>query len=280
VLAFSPDLKLLASGGGDKSVKVWEVSGKQEPVGAFSEPSALADLVFSPDGRLLACGYGYPDPYVVLWSVDKRTVEGRLKSSSQYSSYVMSIAFSPDGRLLAIAFSNNSARVELWNVADRQRIHVFENEPNQYVSSVAFSPDSRLLAAGTRDPLVRIWDIGARHEVRRMSGHSEGVFLIGFSRDGKMLCSIGGDVRLWDASSGNQVTSYTLDKGSTSFGPDVSDFIRTGHSKSLAQWDLNTNAEAQSMGSSGRCVVAWSSNGKYLATGSADGTVRIKDMSR
>jgi WD40 repeat protein len=68
------------------------------------------------------------------------------------------------------------------------------------VVSVAFSPDGHTLATGSDDKAVRLWDVGTRHQIGTLTGHTESVESMAFSPDGHILATGGDDgtARLWD----------------------------------------------------------------------------------
>jgi WD40 repeat protein len=110
-VAFSPDGKLLASGGRDNTVRLWHVaSGKQK--GALKgHRDDVKSLAFSPDGRLVAAGGGEDDNVVRLWDMAARKVKVTLGWATPDG--VCTVAFSPDGRTLAAGAGD----VTLWDVA-------------------------------------------------------------------------------------------------------------------------------------------------------------------
>jgi WD40 repeat protein len=110
-------------------------------------------LSFSPDGSLLACGWGQDQSVGVcqLWDVARRQVRAVLPTASA----VFSTAFAPDGQLLALGSWDGS--VTLWEWASQR-------EPRRLrlasvpVLALAFSPDGTVLAAGMPHAVV-LWDL-------------------------------------------------------------------------------------------------------------------------
>jgi tRNA A-37 threonylcarbamoyl transferase component Bud32 len=97
-IAFSPDGRLLASGGEDHTVRLWDVATGREILPLRGHTNPVRCVVFSPDGKRLAAGGGTEDGNVIVWDPASgeivRTLSGDLRT-------VRGLAFSPDCKHLA-----------------------------------------------------------------------------------------------------------------------------------------------------------------------------------
>jgi RNA polymerase sigma factor (sigma-70 family) len=239
-VAYSPDGKLLASGGGvsrshrgvnatdEGMVQLWEVAtGKK--LRRFSMNDGTKDhglvdgVAFLPDGkRLIASGQAISasagvDSRVRVWDVATGKPLSRLSALMsdtsddapappamlQVPSSYPRIVWSPDGRMLAMNRSRTS--IPIWEAATGQRRLVLEGHTEATVR-VAFSPDSRTLASSSWDNSIRLWDLETGKELRRLTGHRGKAEALLFSVDGKTLISAGDDTTIlfWDVTAVTQ----------------------------------------------------------------------------
>jgi WD40 repeat protein len=195
-VAFSSDGRRLATGSGDKRVRLWDVGAEASEPTLRVFPEAVTDLDFSPDGPLAV---SVKDGDAYLWDVDDPT--GAFRPLVGHEDEVTSVAFSPDGRWLATGSRDRTIR--LWDPGDatsRPPIHL-----DQAVTSLAYSPDGRQLAAGESDGQVRLWNVDGDHlssafELNADVGQAgPAVTGVAFSADGQtLIVAAGSTVQLWD----------------------------------------------------------------------------------
>jgi WD40 repeat protein len=207
-IAYSPDGAVIASGGQDHKVRLWEATTGRE-VRCLDAPTGFAvqDVAFSCDGRLVAAGCGQGFTYV--WHARTGRLLHRLGSESDDQGQV---AFSPDGKALA---TSAGKAVRVWDtVTWDERVRLEDDQGT--VQSITFTPDGAHIATAASDSTVRLWHIGKRRLVRRLRGHGELVNSVAVSPDGGWLASAwtdDGSIILWDARTGEQRWTARLPGG-------------------------------------------------------------------
>jgi WD40 repeat protein/serine/threonine protein kinase len=193
-VAFSRDGTRLATGGWDKTLRIWDLTGGAPPLIAEEHDSFITSLAFSPDGRRLASSDEGHNVQVL------DTVTGRVVSSLRgHALGVVGLAYSTDGRSLATASEDKT--VKLWDVATDYPIAFRDHKG--WVTSLAFSKDGRRVLSGSGDRTLRIWDPATGRCQQTLGKHGEWILAAAFSPDGRYVAStsLDYDIRLWDLAS-------------------------------------------------------------------------------
>ena len=174
---FAPDGQTLHTTQADKvtrswNLAAWDAKGARElalepdgktdltkPTVVSVDPSWVHATAFSPDGRLLACGYGQhqPDRSVVGHVEIRDVASGRVVTELLgHKNFVHSLAFNSDGSRLLTGGWDGELRT--WNVATGEPVTQTPAHDTP-ILAVAFSPDGNTLASAGYDQLIRTFTL-------------------------------------------------------------------------------------------------------------------------
>jgi len=277
-VAWSGDGKRLATGSNDRTTRVWDAETAEELRILKGHSQAVNRIAWSPDGKRLAT---YGDETVKIWDVDV---------SQYHGGAVTSLAWSLDGKRLAIG-SDFTAKVR--DVESGQELLCLSGHTLD-VSSVSWSPDGRCLATGSWDGTAKLWDAHTGELLRNLKGppSKKGrVWNVAWSPDGKHLATADGLLRVWDCETGQELPSFrnTERTVGVAWSPDGR-FLATVTGENVKLWDARARKklrvfghtrwytkESVSYAKGSVFGVAWSPDGRHLATGNLDGPARIWD---
>ncbi len=296
----SPDGSYLASGNEDTTIRIWSID-RQKIVQTLREhTNRVWSVNFSPDGRLLASGSA--DYTIKLWDWQ---VGNCLKTLRGHHSWVWRVIFSPDGHTLASTSYDQT--VKIWDVDTGSCLNTLQGHKSPVVYA-DFSPDGKLLVSCDFSGIIKLWnprlpfakrleekaDQGATGENSRDIGdHSNSVWSVTFSTDGKWLVSASYDetIKLWSVENGECLQTFVGHKGpilNAKFSHDERFIISLGVDLSLKIWDVKTGKCLQSFTDDSGLIYTLDvgivqlpdlGSSKFVAfTGSLDETIKIWDL--
>jgi WD40 repeat protein len=226
-------------------------------------------VAFSPDGRYVALGCSagtYPAQSLAVFEARTGKVVHRLPG---HAHVVRAVAFSPDGNLLAAG--GGDGKLAVWDVAKGRRL--CEAGPDLASGIIVFLAGSRTLATDEAGKNIRLLDARTGKPGRLLTGHTDSIFSIAASPDGKRLvsCAMDGTVRLWDVVSGKEVQQLRVAEKyglSVAFSPDGKRVACGTYMGDVYLWDLSTGKERWRFrkGTDAAASVAFSPDGSEVYT--------------
>ncbi|MFX1546684.1 MAG: hypothetical protein ACFFCU_10830 [Promethearchaeota archaeon] len=286
-VAYSPDGKIIATGGEDRVVKLWETETRNEIRKLEKHTGAIKDLTFSPDGKMLvSCGV---DTNIVIWNIKNGDV---IKILPGFLGNVLSVDFSPNGKLLASG--GDFGTIKIWRTDNWAEIETpFSHHASVAINSVHFSPNGKLLASCGDDHYFRLWDM-TRWKLDSETYLSQRPTAIRFSPDGKHFatgCWTGtfagaADTRLYDLESRDpetlegHVNGIGLD--AIDFSPDGKLLATGGWDETVRLWDVTSKEQIKVFAGHTRVVdaVAFSPDGSMIAACGYDGIIWLWNVAR
>jgi len=279
-LAFSPDGRMLASGGGQYSqsgdVSIWDVASGRLLRSVPAPKQGIGAVAFSPDGKAMATAG--MDRIVRFWDPGTGKAAEGLRSGAIRGNWV---AFHRDGKTVVVCDGMNISVVDGTGGVTRHTI--------KKASHGAFSPDGEFLATTSiRDPKVgvKLWYVATGKLVRSLAGGNQRFAAPAFSGDGLVLaagCTYGADrgtIVLWNVADGKvlgKLPGLGTQVTRVAFSPNGRMLASASRTTSIRVWDVRALRVLRDLPVPGGQVytVAFSPDGAMLAAGGLSGQVHL-----
>jgi WD40 repeat protein len=245
--AFHPDGKTLFTASNDGTVRVWDLATGEERRRFLDRDGHPRDFALSPDGKLLAVfsSVSVPKNEAALLRIWESTTGRELRALP--ASRVWTFAWGPDSRTLAD--SDPHGKVRLWDAPTGRLLREFTTAAR--ARSLAFSPEGRRLTFAGDDGTVRVVNLDGRGTDQTLRGPEKLFAYVAFSADGKRLLSGSFDgsagietVAVWEPATGRRLHDFRVD-------------------------------QPRRAGQAGAASLLLSPDGRTVAAGYRDGTVRL-----
>jgi WD40 repeat protein len=249
---------------------------KLGPLPADYQP--VLAIALSSDGKRLAVGRGNR---IDLYNVEKpeRVLLGELGG---HRDTVQALAWSPDGARLV---SGSFRQILVWDTADRRQVAQLTNQLSGRVTALEFLPDNKTLVVAdgeaAKNGLIHLWDLDAPKPEATFEAHTDTIFALQLSRDGKSLATAGADkmVKLWNLGDRKETARFEGHTGhilALAFNEDDTRLASAGTDREIKVWDVKTRDKVISLNQQTSPVtgLAWTPDGKKMVAVCEDGSAR------
>ena len=246
-IAFSPNNQLLASGGRDKTIRLWDPNTGQHKATFIGHQDAVYSVAFSPNGKTLAsCG---EDETIRMWDV----ATGELRFTfAGHAGGVSEVIYSPDGDLLGSYGWDEM--IHMWDAHTGKYLRSLDGQTGN-INTIAFSLNGEMLASGCAEGAIKFWDINTGQTLTTLQTASDyrGVSSVSFTPDGRTFVSTNYEddvIQFWDVATCERIKTIESPPDTTEktvFSPDGKTLVNAGGDGTIQFWNVDTLASIRTL---------------------------------
>jgi WD40 repeat protein len=216
-VAFSPDSKKIATGGADRTLRIFEVDTGKLLAQIEDHADWIFGIAFSPDGKRIASASR--DKTSKVFDVEKKD---SLVTFPAHAQPVYTVSFTPDGKGVATGGEDN--RIRIWNPDNDGKATRDLTGFGGTIFKLRYAPDGQTLLACGADKNVSVFSTKGGGLIRRMQGQKDWIYSLAISRDGKTAASGSwdGEVKLWNLADGKLLRTIIAAPGYKLIGAQAS----------------------------------------------------------
>lgn len=269
-IGFSPDSRVLLTGGSDRVIRAWDVETGREIRSFKGHLGAVSRLAFAPDGQSFV---SVGDNTARVWMLDTGEL---LHTLVVPGASVTAAAFAPDGKRLVTADGSLTDNVRVWDLSTGQTLRRF----GHLVQEMAFVAGDHLVTAGS-DLAVQLWNIETGEIIRPLEGAAPIVIGLEASTNSPLVIAGCHDGRVitWDTSSGVIEHDFMGESLVSIAAIPGTNHVLTGHPNNLVRvknGEIGDNLRVFGGHTTSTTMgVGFSPDGRYVVSGGVEAFTRL-----
>ncbi len=259
-LAITPNGEYIVSGGGDKTIKLWDINSGKCIKTLDSHDNEINSVVVTPNGKTIISGSS--DKTIKLWDINSGKC---IKTLTGHDNEINSVVVTQNGEYIVsgggdifeeyinhgeIEF-NRYAEIKIWEIESGKCINTLEQDTVRDSSIVDLILDSDIIFSGSSDGTIKLFSLDTEEYIASLSeNYSNGyMYSLIITPDKKtiIICNSHKTIELWDINNNKYLKSlkgHTDSVYSLAITPDGKTIISGSSDKTIKLWDIN----------SGKCI--------------------------